>query len=119
MLQKQKKAQDKIDAEEKRLADERKQLEADQAEEKRKKEADAEAERKRKEKAEADAKRAKYPGSQAITDALEGADQAAEDHPMPKTLRRMIQKRLKDSPAEPWDKVVARIAEKAVADGEM
>jgi len=52
--------------------------------------------------------------NQAIEDAMEEADEAAETHAMPKTLDRKIRKRLKEDPSQPWDKVVAEEAQKAV-----
>jgi len=69
--------QDRIDAENKKLAEERAKFEAEQAEARRKaeaeetrKRAEAEAERKRKEEAERLAKKSKFPGDKAIVDAL-------------------------------------------------
>ncbi len=51
----------------------------------------------------------------AIQAALDGAEDAAEKHPMPKTLTRMIRKRLKETSEVPWDKVVAEMAESEIA----
>ena len=67
---KQAKEQEQIDAENKRIADEREKLEREKAEAKRKAAVEKEAERRRKEKAQAAAKKAKYPGQRAILNAL-------------------------------------------------
>jgi hypothetical protein len=54
----------------------------------------------------------------AIQDALEGAENAADEHPMPKTLRRKIQKALKETPETAWDNVVAEVAETEIDDSD-
>lgn len=56
----------------------------------------------------------------AIEAALEEAEEAVYDHPMPETLRQMIDARLKADSVLPWDKVVAELAgnEMAVRGGE-
>ncbi len=45
-----------------------------------------------------------------IEAAQEHAEEAAKKNPMPKTLKRTIDKLLKENPALPWDKVVAHLA---------
>ncbi|GAG18830.1 unnamed protein product, partial [marine sediment metagenome] len=49
--------------------------------------------------------------NRAIEDATEKAEKTAEKLTMPKTLTRMIRKRLKNDPTSPWDKVIAEVAE--------
>lgn len=66
----QKAEQDRIDAENKRIANERAELERQQKAARDKAEAEATAERKRKEEAEKLAKKSKYPGDKAIMDVL-------------------------------------------------
>ena len=46
----------------------------------------------------------------AIEAAQEHAEEAAQKNPLPKTLKRMIDKRLKEDPTLSWDKVVAHLA---------
>jgi len=53
----------------------------------------------------------------AIQAALDGAEEAVEEHPIPKTLRKKIRKALKETPETGWDKVVATEAQ-AIIDGE-
>jgi len=46
----------------------------------------------------------------AIETALDEAENAVHDHPMPKTLRQTIDERLKEDSTLPWDNVVADVA---------
>ncbi|NVM57365.1 MAG: hypothetical protein HWN51_04535 [Desulfobacterales bacterium] len=48
--------------------------------------------------------------NKAIEAAQEHAEKAAQKNPMPKTLKQMIDKQLKEDPTQPWDKVVAHLA---------
>ena len=54
-----------------------------------------------------------------IQDALDDAEDvkdAAEKYPMPKSLRRKIEKALKKTPAKSWDEVLAGFAESDIVD---
>lgn len=51
----------------------------------------------------------------AIETALDEAEDAVHDRPMPETLRQMIDERLKNNPTQPWDKVVAELAADAIS----
>ena len=46
------------------------------------------------------------------------AEEAAENHPMPKTLVRQIRKQLKEKPELAWDEVVAEVAKRIVAEAD-
>ena len=48
--------------------------------------------------------------NKAIEDAMDDADEAAENHPVPKTLVRQIRKQLEEKPELAWDTVVAEAA---------
>ncbi len=53
--------------------------------------------------------------NQVIEAAMGDANEAAENHPVPKTLVCQIRKQLQKKPELPWDEVVAKIAERTVA----
>ena len=53
----------------------------------------------------------------AIEDAMDDAEEAAENHSMPQTLAQKIRKQLKEKPELPWDAVVAEVAAQKIIDG--
>ncbi len=56
--------------------------------------------------------------NQAIEDAMGDAEEAAENHPVPKTLAQQIREQLQEKPELPWDAVVAEVAERTVAEAD-